>query len=167
MQSQNTKYPFIVSILDRQKLPRGMGILVDRDTVITCAHVVNEALGRESDVAERPKDDARIDIYFPFSSDDRKGKVRDWFPPEKRSLQTGHLRASHNSAACKNLEVAKFSSTKPGIEFKVARRTGSTSPLQWGYGKTGDPSEGGYCQVEAIPSKAFLEAGHSGSPALC
>ena len=165
--AQETNCTFVVVILDRERKPQGMGILVDRDTVITCTHVVNKALGRATDAADRPSDGTLVSLYFPYTNDDRKGKVRDWFPPENRSVGQDICALRLTVSAPEKLNVAKFSCAKPGIQFKAARRTGSKSPLQWGYAVTGNSSERGFYQVEAIQGRPFLQNGHSGSPAIC
>ncbi len=58
----------------------GMAILLDRSHVLTCAHVVNQALGRDNHFDERrpTKDDAlNVLVHFP-SLQDRSGNVVHW-----------------------------------------------------------------------------------------
>jgi trypsin-like peptidase len=61
----------------------GAGVLVDDNLIVTCAHVVNEALGRSQDQTGRPKPDAVIQVRFhsAFDSGNQATEVRDWTDP--------------------------------------------------------------------------------------
>jgi hypothetical protein len=67
----------------------GAGWLVAPDRLVTCAHVVNYALGRDWDHEAPPGDDAviRIDLpnreaVGPGAPPPRAARVLDWFPPK-------------------------------------------------------------------------------------
>jgi Trypsin-like peptidase domain len=58
----------------------GMGVILDRYHVLTCAHVVNAALSRALEDERRP--DRQVLVFFPLSSDLHPvpGTVKVWFP---------------------------------------------------------------------------------------
>jgi len=60
----------------------GMGIVVDDRHVLTCAHVVNSALGRSFESGARPDEDEKVPIAFPFSDSSAvlMGGVCSWHP---------------------------------------------------------------------------------------
>jgi len=61
----------------------GMAILIDGRCAITCAHVVNVALGKDIDNTKRPDPDARVTVSFPMLSPDikRQASIVRWLPP--------------------------------------------------------------------------------------
>ncbi|MBR1173741.1 trypsin-like peptidase domain-containing protein [Bradyrhizobium sp. KB893862 SZCCT0404] len=53
---------------------------------MTCAHVVNQALGRPWDSADRPERSNEVVVDFPFSARSKErftGHVVEWFPPQE------------------------------------------------------------------------------------
>jgi WD40 repeat protein len=72
----------IVEILDRRDdAPVGLGFLVGELQVLTCAHVINDALGREPRDPSCP-DPARVLLRYPFADGDvvRRAQITAWFP---------------------------------------------------------------------------------------
>jgi hypothetical protein len=61
----------------------GLGVLVGPRTVVTCAHVLNTALGRDQREQARPDWAAEIPIRFPFIEGSvlRSSRVAAWVPP--------------------------------------------------------------------------------------
>jgi hypothetical protein len=61
----------------------GMGVVVDTRLVLTCAHVVNDALGRAQRSTEQPdKDRDKVPVSFPYAKDAKPvlaGVLR-WYP---------------------------------------------------------------------------------------
>jgi hypothetical protein len=53
-------------IRNKDQAPIGAGILVGARQVLTCAHVVNRALGRRVDAFDAPPDESRITLDFPL-----------------------------------------------------------------------------------------------------
>jgi hypothetical protein len=51
------------------RTPAGVGVVVGDRHVVTCAHVVNAALGRVKREQARPGADTRVDIDFPLLQD--------------------------------------------------------------------------------------------------
>jgi hypothetical protein len=59
----------------------GMGVVVDGRHVVTCAHVVNSALGRPFESQNKP--DKQVPVAFPYSNVSkavRMGRVVSWYP---------------------------------------------------------------------------------------
>ena len=62
----------------------GLGFLVADRLVVTCAHVVNAALGRPIRSTDRPDDGTPIRLWFPFAGAatervERRSRLTDWF----------------------------------------------------------------------------------------
>ena len=55
-----------VRILDSDREPVGTGILVSEKHVLTCAHVLNEALNRESGEKHQPEPETTVSLDFPI-----------------------------------------------------------------------------------------------------
>jgi TIR domain-containing protein/trypsin-like peptidase len=73
---------FIVRILGRDGQPAGVGMLVAERRIMTCAHVVNTALGRSS--GEQGKPDGVVKVDFPLAAPDRdpvRATVAAWLAP--------------------------------------------------------------------------------------
>lgn len=64
--SENYKNAIARIMRNRDQAPIGAGILVGTRQVLTCAHVVNSAIGRRVEVADPPPADARIMLDFPL-----------------------------------------------------------------------------------------------------
>ena len=57
----------VVSVHDLRGRVAGTGVLVGQDLVLTCAHVVNDAMGRPIDDNSRPNADLEVEIRFAAS----------------------------------------------------------------------------------------------------
>ena len=57
----------LARILDAQWMPRGMGFLLTRSLLVTCAHVVNAALGRDDYDDRAIPEDTRVTVTFPLA----------------------------------------------------------------------------------------------------
>lgn len=66
----------------------GMGILLTEDRFLTCAHVVNVALGRDIYDKSRPDDEIHVTVSFPILEDTLPVQARliDWSPPGQAGL---------------------------------------------------------------------------------
>lgn len=70
----------------------GVGFVVGDAQVVTCAHVVNVALGRQKPDRSKPPEDARIQVEFVLLGDAEGGPVRNfrvsaWDPPAATGLE--------------------------------------------------------------------------------
>ncbi|MFC3744650.1 nSTAND1 domain-containing NTPase, partial [Paractinoplanes deccanensis] len=66
--------------------PAGLGFVVDAKHIVTCAHVVNAALGREARTSTAPGESARVHVDFPLlggadGPPARSCRVAVWDPP--------------------------------------------------------------------------------------
>jgi WD40 repeat protein len=66
--------------------PAGVGFLVGDRHILTCAHVINAALGREQRKQEAPGSDVRVQVDFPILGNvgeppSRNCRVEAWVPP--------------------------------------------------------------------------------------
>ncbi|MDT0447648.1 nSTAND1 domain-containing NTPase [Streptomyces hesseae] len=61
-------------------VPVGAGVLVTPEHVVTCAHVVNEALGRRGDERDRPGEPVFVDFPLIGSGPPRPARVTEWWP---------------------------------------------------------------------------------------
>lgn len=55
--------------------PKGGGVLVRGNMIATCAHVVNQALGRDRESAERPGPDDRVEMRLTFPDDNTASEI--------------------------------------------------------------------------------------------
>lgn len=71
----------------------GVGVLVGERHVVTCAHVVNRALGREKNAQGRPTGSEEIQLRFPLLPDSpRRFAVTEmWQPPPGAGVSGGPL----------------------------------------------------------------------------
>ncbi|MFI7574791.1 trypsin-like serine peptidase [Micromonospora sp. NPDC049497] len=77
-------------------LPAGVGFVVGRRTIVTCAHVVNTALGRSLLHQDRPTADELVTVLFPLLPGDagaqtRRFRVAAWQPPPRTGLIGGDV----------------------------------------------------------------------------
>ena len=74
--------PWLVRLHDGKGRVRGAGCLVERDLVVTCAHVVAKTVGLGVGESERPAD--LVDVQFPNSASDEYCRAfvveGGWFP---------------------------------------------------------------------------------------
>lgn len=71
--------------------PAGVGFVVGERHVLTCAHVVNTALGRDMHSQEKPSEGDRLRLQFPLIGADgpeRHATVVVWYPPAAGDLRS-------------------------------------------------------------------------------
>ncbi|MCI5124558.1 MAG: hypothetical protein D3925_08810, partial [Candidatus Electrothrix sp. AR5] len=79
----------VVRILTNDQSPRnpkGAGFLVTPQHVLTCAHVVNDALCRKKGSVDRPKLTIFLDFPFLPSRPLVQATVQDWFPMQEKVI---------------------------------------------------------------------------------
>lgn len=76
----------IAAISGKRRAHAGMGVLVGRRHVVTCAHVVNAALGRKEGEQKPPTKAQRISVDFPMASEKSPidGRIVKWRPVGQR-----------------------------------------------------------------------------------
>ena len=76
--------------------PAGVGFVVDETHIVTCAHVVNTALGRDQRAQERPGPLVRVQVDFPMlggagGAPSRSCAVQAWAPPPLCGVSGGDV----------------------------------------------------------------------------
>jgi hypothetical protein len=86
---------FIVRVVNqRTGKAAGIGFVVAERHLITCAHVVNTALGRDQLAQDKPAQDQRLQVDFPLLSGDapvRSCRVGAWLPPPTSGVSGGDV----------------------------------------------------------------------------
>ncbi len=76
--------------------PAGVGFVVDDTHVLTCAHVVNTALGRDQRAQDKPGPQIRVQVDFPIlggaaGAPSRSCLVQAWAPPPSSGVSGGDV----------------------------------------------------------------------------
>lgn len=149
----------------------GMGMLADSDHVVTCAHVVNTALGRGPREQDRPGGDAVVRLDFPYVAEPppvRHARVMDWKPPPSTGVSGGDLAVLQlTEPAPVGFVTGALSPTPPRVGKKLRvfgyqdiRSDGTWVDLEF----KGTVRRGAY-QVESCSDQTFkAQPGYSGSP---
>jgi hypothetical protein len=153
-------------VTGRLVLNAGMGIVVDSRHVLTCAHVVNTAIGRALDAATHPE--SKVSIVFPLSvSDDPiEGKVAEWHPIASKPVADVAV-IELDKDVPEDVGLAKFA--------RVSQRVDSGLLLVFGYragseegnhveAKLMGPTGAGRVQIDGTSViGAFIQGGYSGA----
>src|SRR5262249_39334644 len=83
----------VVAVVGATRAPVGCGVLVGPGEVLTCAHVVNLALGLPAHAPDRPNDEIRVGFFAPWPMLDdgdvvtlpARGSERLWIPMEPKA----------------------------------------------------------------------------------
>ncbi|MGH3976562.1 MAG: hypothetical protein ACRDS9_25075, partial [Pseudonocardiaceae bacterium] len=71
---------------------RGVGFLVAERRVLTCAHVVNLALGRHRHTQDRPTEQDLVYLEFPLADGVIcRARVERWVPPPASGIRGGDI----------------------------------------------------------------------------
>lgn len=151
--------------------PAGAGALVAPDLVLTCAHVVSDALGRPRH--ETVPRGAEVTVEFPLADRPagrsgplrRTAKVEDWVPT--RADRTGDMAVLRLDDAVP--DVLPLPMADPGSVWEHAARavgfTGGEPGEIWFRGKlSGTTSEGWVQLSRADGQTAHVKRGFSGTP---
>jgi Trypsin-like peptidase domain len=170
---------FVVRVLRAGSVvAAGVGFVVGDRHVLTCAHVVNTALGRAQRDRETPGEDVRVQVDFPALGGPegaplRSCRVERWSPPPVSGVVGGDvaglvlvgegLPAGAGSArlteavGVREAEVDLF-----GYPGDPPRRDGA-----WARCRLGGVVGGGLIQLDADSEAVFrAQPGYSGSPAV-
>ena len=152
---------------------KGAGFLVPGGHVVTCAHVVNQALGRRNESSERPSATERVRLAFPWSGGGQHvydGQVVAWFPlPLIRSA----------GEDCVDIAVLKLDPPPPAdlrpawlqVLDQVDGQRVRTAGFPTGYalgrhaqGRLEGTDAGGWLQAISSHDEMTFLPGHSGAP---
>ena len=150
----------------------GLGVLVGARKVVTCAHVVNTALGRDQREQARPGEFVAVQLEFPLlpSVPVRMARVVAWVPPPQDGAGGGDVAGLVlNEEAPAGAVPARFSdgSEVPGSSLRVFGYPGEP-PRQTGSWVDVDLKgtvSGQLTQVESRDDQTVkAQPGYSGSP---
>ena len=149
----------------------GVGVLVGSDQLITCAHVVNSALGRDLRNQDQPNQSDLVQVEFPFIEGHpvREAQVVAWIPPPTAGVGAGDI------AGMRLTEAAPTSATPAQLAGTIDE---DSDPHVFGYPEVPPRPEGawvdldlkgmiasGLWQLESRAGQTFkAQPGYSGAP---
>ena len=151
--------PAIVRIANGAGTAAGLGVLVGEEMILTCAHVVRDALGLKETPAEPPAADLRLD--FPLAEGDtaRAGRVYLWRPELDVAVLTVD---DHLPLAVRPIAFV----TADDLWGHPFRAFGFPKDRAGGVYVTGvmrGPQAQGWLQIDGSPGGYQIEPGFSGS----
>jgi len=164
---------FIAQILSGTSEFCGMGMAIGRDRVLTCAHVVNLAIGRELRDDSRPRKDQQVNVRFPIPGGHygHKAIVEKWSPPNESAPVSDYCVLALSAPIPEDVEFAYFRDATRNAQFEAARSDAEDTPLEWRSGVVTSSTSASLYQVESADSEhkehGFIESGYSGGPAIC
>jgi hypothetical protein len=171
---------FVVRILRSGRSdPVGIGFVVGKRHIVTCAHVVNAALGREQRAQEKPEHNIRVQVDFPRlggeETPSKSCRVVEWKPPPivgvegvvgdvaGLELNDGDLPAGAGPARLIESPVAGAEASVFGYPHDPVPRPDG----MWISYRLRGPGAGWKIQLDADPEAAFrAQPGYSGSPVV-
>ncbi|MFB8348735.1 nSTAND1 domain-containing NTPase [Streptomyces niveus] len=143
--------------------PAGAGFIVAPRTVLTCAHVVNDALDRPRD--EEVAVGTRVLVDLPFAEGGGVAEVERWVPV--RADQTGDIAVLRLSAAIPGARPVNMADTEQvwGHDVRVPGFPRRSPGGVWHHGRLRGGTAEGWVQLsQADPHGIPVEEGFSGSP---
>jgi WD40 repeat protein len=149
----------------------GLGFAVDPAHVVTCAHVINSALGRRDRLdGSRPWPDDYIRVRFPLGGrpgkeSSREGRVVGWLPDRTRVLDSDDLALLELSGGVPR-HVPVLHPMRPQRSMRV-QMWGPQQDRPGGGHVTGEllgEVGGGRIQVNAVGGRFRVRPGFSGGP---
>jgi hypothetical protein len=146
----------------------GLGFLISRNWIMTCAHVVADAVGISRDEPTPPQQSISVD--FPLVDDNRKCtvKVVVWLPSRDGTDDIAVLEL--NETAPESTTHAHLIAVENpwGLDFGAYGFPQYNPKGVWASGKVKGKIEGNRIQVEDVEGTSyFIEPGFSGSPVYC
>ncbi|SNT20160.1 nSTAND1 domain-containing NTPase [Actinacidiphila glaucinigra] len=141
----------------------GAGFLVAPDLVLTCAHVVSDALGRPREDEVEAGTEVYVDL--PFASGGAAAEVERWVPV--RDDQTGDIAVLRLRAAIPGAHPVHMADTERvwGHDVRVPGFPRRSPGGVWHYGRLRGVTAEGWVQLsQADPHGVPVEEGFSGSP---
>ena len=172
----------LVRIVTTAGRPVGVGVLLGRKEILTCAHVVNAALGRDRRSPERPE--GSVTVEFPLLPGDQQGPARvtarvgRWLPPPGPAAVPGESGDDDlaglvvlGGAVPRGAVPARLAAGAPGHGHAVEIFGYPSDPPRpdgaWVPATVRGQVSGGRLQLDTDPSAAHtVQAGYSGSPVI-
>lgn len=165
---------FVVRFLARDGRTAGAGVLVGRSHIVTCAHVVNAALGYDREAKERPEESVRID--FPHLEGASRGEgllahTCVWKSPAGADVAgltiSGELPVGASPARFVE-DGPKLGSkvSVPGFPGDLPGPPGGRPDGIWGGGTVRGAAGPGRFQIDSDPDAAWVRPGFSGAPVI-
>jgi hypothetical protein len=156
---------FTVRLLTEDGTPVGIGVLVGDRHVLTCAHVVNAALGLNAN--EQPKPDGIVTLDFPLLPTTPRAMARIdlWLPPPRPGAagdDVAGLVLTQALAAAKPVRLA-VDPARPGTRVRVFGCPRGRPDGKWVEATVQGSVLGSRVQLEARSAER-VEQGFSGSP---
>jgi signal transduction histidine kinase len=159
--------------------PVGVGFVVDESHIVTCAHVVNTALGRKQRAQDPPDPMARVQVEFPMiggsaGAPSRNCAVQAWVPPPSSGVSGGDIAGlvlvgdelPDRAGAGRLDDSAKLRDAQAavhGYPGDPPRRENGT----WAVVRLRGPVGGGMIQLDPASESTFrAQPGYSGSPVI-
>ena len=149
----------------------GLGVLVGRNAVVTCAHVVNTALGQDKRAQGRPDSSTVVQVEFPLlpGKPVRNTRLEAWRAPPERGEGHGDVAGLLlTEAAPLNAIPARFASAaEPGSRLRVFGYPDDPPRGQGAFVDVDFKGEvgGELIQVESREDQTIkAQPGYSGSP---
>ncbi len=143
----------------------GAGFLASPVHVVTCSHVVAEALGVARDLLEAPSGEVRLD--FPFlTGASARARVATWQPAQ--AAESGDIAVLTLAAAAPPGALPAPllpASACAGRDFEVFGFPDASDAGRWSYGVVRGSLPDGWVQVEENDGRGYrVQPGYSGAP---
>jgi WD40 repeat protein len=159
--------------------PVGVGFAVDDRHIVTCAHVVNTALGRDQRAQDRPGEEARVQVDFPMldggaGAPSRSCTVAAWVPPPRSGASGGDVAGlvvvgeelPGRAAPARLADHGEFRDESAGV-FGYPGNPPRRENGAWAQVRLRGVVGGGVIQLDATSESAFrAQPGYSGSPVI-
>ncbi len=162
------KSPPVVAISRTATSPIvGMGMLLDPHHVVTCAHVVNFALGRDHSNQTLPTDTVCVRFVFATSETSVTAEVTTWAPPNDGHVKQDLALLTLSQPANQAVDQPRFAFPRIDEPVRAFGIPGGSKLGSWWRGAISLPVIGNWLQLDHVdPSGPYLEPGFSGTPLL-
>ncbi|WP_411079506.1 trypsin-like peptidase domain-containing protein [Streptomyces sp. cmx-18-6] len=162
----------VVRVKGQDGVVAGAGFLVADDLVLTCAHVVSDALDRPRDEAVEPGAEVAVDLPLAgdaqgaYDGGDRTAEVRRWIPV--RPDRTGDMALLRLPEPIPGARPLPLADPPQGVWRHAARAVGFTDDHPggiWHSGTFRGPTREGWVQLSRGDGESvYVKRGFSGSP---
>lgn len=150
----------------------GVGFVVTERHILTCAHVVNVALGRDERSQESPNADDEVHVRFPLAGGaTRSTRVQQWVPPPAAGTRgrdiAGLVIVGDEGLPAGVVPAQLADGAAPGGQVKLFGCPHGRPDGVWAPGWVQDEVGGGLMQIDAEPKGAWrAQPGFSGTPVI-